>query len=629
MAKLDIKTMAAQIVELVGGKENITSVGHCSTRLRVYVKNESKMDIERLKKVKGVIDVVKATDQYQIIVGQIVSDLCNEVQYAYGLGEKKVKVNSGGEKGKWFKRSIGRFLELLAGCMAPIVPALSAAGFIKVLLIVGTMSGILTNTDSTYRIFDFVSDAVFYFLPVLVAYTSAKRFGTSEVLAMVIATALLHPNWLAMVTEGKSLNIFGLPVTLLSYNGSLVPIILSVWIMSKLDNVWNKIIPNVVGNFLKPLCTVISMTVIIFVVTGPAGLNVGNYLATGVMWLSNNVGFLAVPILTFFGPWIAFAGMHLALIPIAVQSISSVGYDSLILIWFLCYTVSAGAVALAVALKTKNKNLRELAIPAAISGLFGGISEPTTYGISLKMKTPFYANIIGSTTAAVFAGIVNLKAYAFGAFSLTGIPSYLGTANNQANFKNAIITVAIAIVVTCIAVWILGFDDSIYNDDEENAKEEAIKEVCDSEVFAPTSGMYVPASKIDDDVFSAGTLGKVFGIKSNDGKIVAPVDGTVEVVFQTKHAIGLVSDSGAEILIHVGIDSINLQGHGLETFVKVGDHVKVGDLLLKYDKAIFEKNDIDDVTIVILSNSDTFDNIKMNDDSRNVNVGEQILFGFK
>lgn len=630
MAKSDIKTMAAQIVELVGGKDNINSVGHCATRLRLYVKDESKLNIEKLKKVKGVIDVVKATDQYQIVVGQIVTALCDEVQSAYGLGERKTKSNSKGEKGKGAKGAIGRFLELLAGCMAPVIPALSAAGFIKVLLIVSTMTGVLSTADSAYRIFDFVSDAVFYFLPILVAYTSAKRFGTSEVLAIVLAASMLHPNWIAMVAEGKPLNILGLPVTLTSYNGSVVPIILSIWIMSKLDNLWNKIIPDVVSHFFKPLCTVLAMTVIIFVVTGPIGAIAGKYLAVGVIWLSKNAGFLAVPVITFFGPWIGFAGMHLALIPIATESIKTVGYDGLILIWFLCNTVAAGSVALAVALKTKNKNLRQLAIPAAISGLFGGISEPTTYGISLKMKTPFYANIIGATVAAIYAGIVNLKAYAFGAYSLTALPAYLGNGNDNSNFTHAIITCIIAIVVTAVAVWILGFDDSIYSDDEnveEPTKE--VKKVNDSEVFAPTSGRFVPFSEIDDDIFSTETLGKVFGIKSDNGKIAAPFDGTVSVIFQTKHAIGLVGDSGAEILIHVGIDSINLQGHGLETFVKVGDHVKTGDLLLQYDKSVFEKNNIDDVTVVVLSNSASFANVKINDSSRNVNAGDRILFAYK
>lgn len=630
MAKVDIKMMATQIVELVGGKENISSISHCSTRLRLYIKDDSKMNIEKLKKIKGVIDVVKATDQYQIIVGQIVSELCDEVRDHYGIGEKKVKDDSKGKKGKGVKGVIGRFLELLAGCMSPIVPALSAAGFIKVLLILATMSGLLSTTDSTYKIFYFVSDAVFYFLPVLVAYTSAKRFDTNEVLAMVLATAVLHPDWLAMVAAGKPLNVFGLPVTLITYSGSILPIILSVWIMSKLDKVWDKIIPSVVKGFLKPLLTVITMAVIILVVTGPSGIIVGRYLAIGVMWLSNNIGFLAVPVLTFFGAWIGLTGMHLALIPIAIQSITSVGYDSLILIWFLCFTVSAGAVALAVSLKTKNRNLRSLAIPAAISGLFGGISEPTTYGISLKMKTPFYANIFGSTVAATFAGVVHLKAYVFGAFSLTGLPSYFGTVNNQTNFRNAIITVAIDIVVTCIAVWVLGFDDSIYNDDEKDIPEDSkAKEVSDSEVFAPTTGKFVPASKIDDDVFSSETLGRIFGIKSSDGKIVSPIDGTISVVFQTKHAIGITSNSGAEILIHVGIDSINLKGQGLENFVKEGDQVKIGDLLLKYDKTVFEKNNIDDVTIVMFSNSDSFGKVKINNDSRDVIVGDSILFAYK
>jgi len=339
MSKSNIKEMAAQIVELVGGKENINSVGHCATRLRIYIKDESKMNIEKLKRVKGVIDVVKATDQYQIVVGQIVPDLCDEIQDNYGLSEKKTKSNFKGEKSKGFKGVIGRFLELLAGCMAPVIPALSTAGFIKVLLILGTMTGVLDKTGSTYQIFDFVSDSVFYFLPLLLAYTSAKRFGTSEVLAMVLAASLLHPNWIAMVAAGKAADIFGLPVTLTTYNGSVVPIILSVWIMSKLDKVWNKIIPDVVSSFFRPLCSVIAMTVIIFVLTGPFGAIAGKYLAAGIIWLSKNAGFLAVPVLTFIGPWIGFAGMHLALIPIAIQSITTVGYDSLIIIWFLCYTV--------------------------------------------------------------------------------------------------------------------------------------------------------------------------------------------------------------------------------------------------------------------------------------------------
>lgn len=600
MESKGIASRAATVVEKLGGKENLAQVNHCATRLRLTVKNPAKVDVNGLKKIPGVLGVEQADDNFQVIVGQTVEDLYNEVGKLVGsLNSDDAPVKSG-------KKSIlnyfSAFLLMMAGIMSPLIPALVTAGFLSTLLVILQMTHIMVQGTSTYTILNNFAQSVFYFLPVFVAYTAAKKFNTDPVLAIFLASALLYPGWVTMAAKGGFTSYFGIPVMLTTYNGAVIQIILSVFVMAQVDKLLKKIIPEVVRHFLKPFVLILIMSVITLSLTGPLGGLVTNYIAAGISWIQSHASWLTVPALVAFSSTIGqlIAGFHLALIPIATQSLATVGYDDIINIWFFCGTITPGFIALAVTLKTKNNNCRQVSIPACLSALFGGISEPTLYGIEYKMVKPFYAYVITAISTSVLAGIMHLKCYAFGGYSLTNILLYLGPKMDYANFRNAIICVIFMAVMAFITTYALGFDDSVYNDSDDTTT------VKDVKVVAPVKGTYIAQADIADKIFAKGVLGTCFGIQPENSTIVAPVSGNITMVADTNHAIGITTDDGAQIMVHIGIDSVKLNGEGLQVFVKVGDKVKVSDPIAKYDKSIFEKSGIDDIVVCILMNSEDY-----------------------
>ncbi|MFT8311226.1 MAG: beta-glucoside-specific PTS transporter subunit IIABC [Sporolactobacillus sp.] len=605
---MDKEKFARQIVENIGGYKNIQSIDHCATRLRIYLRDDSQFNMKAIQNLNGVFGAQKVNRQYQIVVGQIVPELCDIIKNSMGLSAEASPSTKKEHRNFSIKSAFGSFMELIAGCFAPIIPALSAAGFIKVLLIILPMLGWMNATGQTYYILNLASDAVFYFMPIVLAYTSAKKFNANIILSLIIASMILHPNWTALVAKGGAVHFFGLPVTLSNYNGSVVPIILSVWILSKLDPIVEKIVPKLVSSLLKPFVLLLIMTPIVFVVTGPIGYIVGEGLARLITLASSQANWLIVSLLCLFSPFIAMTGMHLALIPLALSSIHDNGFDTIILVWFLCNTIAQGAMALGVLLKTKNPKLRELAIPAAISGLFGGVSEPAMYGIGFKMKKPLYAAMIGAAISGLFAGIMKLKAYAFGSYTLLALPSFAAH-GNMSNLWIAVIASAIAIIVTVSFVWILGFDDSVYQT-ENSGESEPLPEKKASDLLTgtenidlPIKGKVIDADEINDQVFSSSSLGTTLGIIPVDNVIYSPCDGIVSAAFPTKHALGIKSDQGVELLIHVGIDSVELNGEGFESFVQQGEHVKRGQKLLNFDPEILKKHQIDSTVIVVILNA--------------------------
>ncbi len=575
----------------------------------------------------GVFGAQKVNRQYQIVVGQIVPELCAIIKSGAGISAPASAIKEPKAKKTSIKSLFGSFMEMIAGCFAPIIPALSAAGFIKVILIILPMIGWMNEKGQTYYILNLASDAVFYFMPVVLAYTSAKKFKADIILSLIIALMMLHPNWVSLVAQGGTAHFFGLPVALANYNGSVIPIILSVWILSKLDPVVEKIVPKLVSSLLKPFVLLLIMTPIVFVVTGPLGYIIGEGLAKLITLASSQANWLIVMLLCGFSPFIAMTGMHLALIPLALSSIHDNGYDTIILVWFLCNTIAQGAMALGVLLKTKNPKLRELAIPAAISGLLGGISEPAMYGIGFKMKKPLYAAMIGAAVSGLFAGLMKLKAYAFGSYTLLALPSFAAH-NNISNLWVAVIASTISIVVTIAAVWILGFDDSVYEMDHDvTIKDKKSQGKSTTEdIDSPISGQVIDAAQINDKVFSSNSMGKTMGIIPNDEVIHAPFDGIITAEFPTKHAIGMKSDKGVEILIHVGIYSVELNGEGFESYVNKGDKVSRGQKLLRFDRQVFKEHHIDDtVVMVVLSSGNKTYEVKHYHTDQACSAGDQLL----
>ena len=468
--------MAPEIVAGLGGKENMVRINHCATRLRVNVGDLEKVDQVVLKSIPGVIALDMRGTEIQVIVGAIIEDLFLEVEKLTGGGtgsgaKEAVAQKSGGKKtpGEIF----GDFLLLMAGILSPVIPALIASGLLSTVLTVLTLIFKVDATNSpTYTILHNLSQTVFYFMPVIVAYTSAKKFDTEPVLAMVLACFLLYPDWVASAAEGGFTSYFGLPVLRTTYNGAVLQIILSVFVMAKVDVLLKKYIPEAARHFLKPFLLLLIMSVVTLTLTGPLGGLLTNYIYAGVAAVRESAPWAAVPVIILISGTVGLVapGFHLALIPIAMTNLATVGYDDVINIWFFCCTITPGFIALAVGLRAKNKTLRQVAFPACVSALVGGISEPTVYGINYRLVKPFYAYFITALTTGVLAGLMKLKCYAFGGYSLTNILLYLGPNLDRANFRNALILVGYMAVMSFITVNLFGFDDSHYDDGAEEGK---------------------------------------------------------------------------------------------------------------------------------------------------------------
>ncbi len=609
--KLNYADMVAAIITQLGTQENLTNVNHCATRLRVVVCDPSKVDAAALKKIDGVLGVEVRENQVQVIVGQIIEDLFLEV-------EKRVGKTSAGGSGKPQEKKLvavfSNFLQLMAGIMSPVIPSLIAAGFLTCLLLLLNLVFGLESTNSTYVILNNLAQSVFYFLPVFVAYTSAKKFDTEPVLAMLLACWLLYPDWVAMAGAGGYTTYFGIPALLTTYNGAVLQIILSVWVMSKIDQLLKKTLPLSVRHFLKPFLLILITSVITLTLTGPLGGLVTNYIAMFIAWIRNYASWAAVPAIIIFASTIGLLcpGFHLALIPIATTSLATVGYDDFINIWFFCCTITPGFIALAVALKSKNRRLKEIAFPASISALFGGISEPTTYGISYKMPKVYFCSIATSLITGLYAGIVHLKCFGFGGYSLTNILLYLGENGDMTNFIKALIGVGIMAVCSFVFVFMTKWDDSVYNEEDSEA-ENAAAVLTSVELTAPAQGVYIAQENIADPVFAAGTLGACFGIRPETNEVLSPVDGVINSIAPTRHAITIKTAGGAEVMVHIGIDSMKLGDHEIETLVQTGQTVNRHQPIAKIDREAFAAKQLDDTIILILLNSAAYTQVHVDD----------------
>lgn len=471
MAKLDYKKMSQDILANVGGSDNLANVNHCATRLRLKLKDPSKANKTELKKIDGVLGVEVAGEENQIIVGQIIEDLFFAFEEVSGVKggvvDENLDPNLTNEKKSPLTLFLS-FLQLMAGIMSPVIPTLIIAGFFSLILTLGTSFFGLDPTTSTYTILYNISQAPFYFLPIMCAYTSAKKFNVEPPMAMLLAGILLYPGWTELVAAGSEsgfASYFGIPVYLCTYGSSTLPIVLSVWVMSKVDRFLKRIIPSTIRYFLKPVCLIFIMSIITLALTGPLGYLITDYIAAGINFVRNTVPWLTVPVIYVFAMTLGVfcPGFHLALIPIATTNFATLGYDDIINIWFFSGTTVPGFTALWFSIKTKSVKGRNIGIPAAISALFGGISEPTVYGILYKVPVLYIVNGVAGTILAVYNGIVGTKAYAYGAYYLTNLPLFYSS-SDPANLWKAIIGIVIVAIVTFVGVMFTKWE---YNEDDD------------------------------------------------------------------------------------------------------------------------------------------------------------------
>lgn len=607
---MNYKETAKAILDKVGGQENINDFLHCSTRLRMNLKDPNQAKTEEIKSMDGVMGAVYSGGQYQVIIGNDVSYVYNELKQMITINtDEKPEPNK--KRDMSFKGLFESFAGLITGIFQPIIPAIAAAGMFKALLLLCTSLGILSKESQIYALLLNIADAAFYFLPVLLAYSSAQKFKTNPYIAATLAGVLLHPKMITLLGGEVPVEIAGVPVPNISYASSVLPIILTVWLMSYVEKFADKVSPGPVKIFLKPLIVILVMAPLALTVLGPIGNYLGVGLSDGLFWIQGKIGWLTVVILAVFLPFIVMFGMHKVFYPVIFAAMVSPGYETLIHSAMLSSNMAQGAGALAVWFLAKDKKLKQVALPAGISGLFG-ITEPALYGVHLRLKRTLVACMIGAGSAGLFAGIVNLKAYAAVGPGLASLPMFIGAENN---FTYALITAAISIVVTPISVYFIGFNDPGAEDHAQASLREVAqvettspaqkKEKLQSRlvVFSPLEGEAIPLKAVNDEAFSQEAMGKGMAIKPSKGQVVAPFDGTVQTVFRTKHSIGLKSVEGIELLIHVGIDTVKLKGQHFNVVVQEGDIVKHGQLLIDFDMEAIIKAGFDTTTPIIVTNS--------------------------
>lgn len=612
--------LASDILKNVGGETNVVNVTHCATRLRFNLKEISKANEEALKRTKGVMGVVNKGGQFQLIIGSDVASVYNEI-LKLGNFQKGASTDTGEKKGM-----VAEVLDVIAGIFTPILPAITGAGMLKAVLVLLTSTGLMSPKGQTYYMFNFISDAAFFFLPILLAYTSAIKFKCNPYMAMTLGGVLLHPSFSALVAAKKPVSFLGLPVTLASYASSVIPIILIVWLMSYIEKFADKISPKPIKFFSKPLITLIVTAPIALIAIGPLGTIIGNYLAVGINFLNSKAGWLVALLMGAFSPLLVMTGMHYSLFPVVIPEFASLGYDVIMLPGMLAANVAQGGAALCVALKTKNKELKQLAGSSGLTAVLG-ITEPAMYGVNLKLKRPFIGVMLGGGVAGLYAGIVGLKAYGMASPGLAALPIFIGPG---ANFINAVITCVIAFVVSFIATWFLGFEDPAEETDEE-IKKEVNEELAKQQplknkinIASPVTGDVVPLSQVSDETFAQEIMGKGIAIMPAQGRVVSPVNGKIETLFKTKHAIGIVSEDGAEILIHIGIDTVKLEGKHFTAHAKAGDTVKVGDILVEFDIDAIKSEGYEVVTPIIITNTVNYLDI-LPKDIEQVKEGQDLL----
>lgn len=449
---MDYSMTAKEILEKVGGEANIVSVSHCMTRLRLTLKDESIVSDEEVKAVKGVVGVMKKAGQYQIIIGNDVAN-CYKEFVKIGNFEKQ-QGNAPAEKKK--SNPVSVILDAISGSMSPIIPAIIGAGMIQVLNII--LGWFLPADGQTMQLMSVIGNTAFYFLPVLVAYSAGRKFGANPVLVTAVVAILIHPNFVALAGAEGGIRFLGIPVTSFDYSSSIIPAILTAWVMSYIERLVDKITPAVTKNFLKPMLIILISSPIAFLFLGPVGSFIGNGLAAALVFVQSHASVVAYVIMAAAMPFIVMTGMHWAFIPVVFAALATPAGESLMLPAMLISNLAQGAACLAVAVKSKNSSLKQVAASSGVSALFAGVTEPGLYGVTMPLKKPLAAVCISSGITGLIAGIMGVAASSFASPSLLAIPIFVH-AEKANNFVMAIVCAVIAIVLTFGVTWILGFED--------------------------------------------------------------------------------------------------------------------------------------------------------------------------
>lgn len=598
--------MAGEILKNIGGIDNVKNLTHCMTRLRFVLKDDSKANDENIKDIDGVMGLRKQGGQYQVIVGNNVSKTYAELMKLGVSGG--AKSNEPVKKKKLTLKQIGiNILDAIIGTMSPLIPAIIGGSMIKLLVMILNMTGVLSEESSTYNILNTIGDAPFFFLPMLVAVSAAKKFNSNVFLALAVSGVMVHPVFMEIMekaSEGQAATFAYIPVMSVKYTYTIIPAIVMTWLLKYIEDLVDYITPIVMKNFLKPMLILLIAAPIAIVIVGPTGILIGTGLSQIVFFVHGQLGFLAVAIVGALWPLLVMTGMHRVFTPTIVQTIAETGKEGMVMPSEIGANLSLGGVSLAVALKTKNRELRQTALAAASSAIIAGITEPALYGVAIRLKRPMIAAMITGFVAGAVAGLAGLASRSMAAPGLFTSVQFIDQ-DNPMSIIWIIVVMVLSIVLSFILTLVIGFED--IPESEDDALDIGTRG--NMIVEAPVKGKVKPIESVEDDVFSREVIGKSVAIEPIGHNIYAPVTGTVTSVFPTKHAVGITSDDGVEVLIHVGIDTVKLGGAPFTSAIAQGDHVKNGDIIGTFDLSQIIEAGYDPTTIVVITNTDDYDAI--------------------
>lgn len=648
---MDYKEIARQLIDLSGGTANISSVTHCSTRLRFFINDTSKVDIEAIKKIKPVLGVVLQGDELQIVLGKNIAPVYTEASKMYEeSGDKASSSPADGlsDTGKTGnnKQSLGsRLIGFVSAAVTPLIPGLVAGGMLKVFLLLGTLVYAPFEETQAYTLLGWLANVPFYFMPIFVAYGASRKLGSTPLYAMTAVGALLYPNFVSLVAEGNPITIFGLPVSLVSYNTTLLPALLISVFAYYCEKLLTKIIPGIIRTVLVGMLTIGISYVVGVTLLGPLGDLIGSYVVHFFIWSSDTFGPVAVGLLATAMPWLVMTGMHHAVTPFMVQAFADPGYDVFFRPSYILHNMAEGGACIGVALRHKNKAYKAECLSLAFGCIVAGVTEPALYGVNLRLKKPMIGIMAGAAAGGVVAGALGATAYVYGYSTILALPIFQDTMLAMA------IAIVVDVVVSAAVTFVLGFDDpdhepdmataikrtevreAVQPEDIKNKVEpaKAKKAVEAGEIIGPAAdsqletalseranvseignekshtisalanGKMFPVEQVKDDVFSQKVLGNGVAFELEDDLVCAPADGVLSLVYPTGHAFGISTQDGVEFLVHIGIDTVKLDGKGFWILKEQGSLVKAGDPVIKVDRDAVKNAGYDLSTILIVT----------------------------
>ncbi|MEK4975259.1 beta-glucoside-specific PTS transporter subunit IIABC [Niallia sp. FSL R7-0648] len=621
---MNYQQVAKDILYNVGGKENVSGLTHCYTRLRFNLHDTKKANKENLEMMDEIISVVESGGQYQVVIGNKVSEVHDRIMEELGELRKT-------ESPKEAKDTIGnRILNTVTAIFTPIIPAIAASGMLKGILALAVMIansywGVDIKGYNTYIILNAASNALFYFFPIIIGYAAAKVFKTNELIAMVLAATLCYPDIVTLMTGEATVTLFGIGVTQANYTSTVIPIIIAVFIMAYVQRFFERITPEVLKIIMVPTFTLLVMVPATLIVFGPIGIYLGDF----INWLYYIIMDISPTLLGAFigGIWcvLVIFGAHKAILPIGINDVAQTGQQNLLAFAGAANFSQAGAAA-GVFLKTKNKKLKTLAATSTVTALFG-ITEPAIYGVNLRLKKPMIYAVISGALGGALMGWGGSYGTAFANQGILTIPVYIEAGTKA--FLCYVIGIGIAFFGAAAMTMLFGFKDIPVEEEEGSPKNKIIPKPVNTDLEvnlpSPIQGHVIPISQVKDEVFSSGALGEGIAIYPEVGEVIAPMDCKVSILYPTLHAIGLQFENGVEMLIHIGLDTVELKGEGFEAHVKVGDVISKGSKIVSFDIKAIEAKGYDLTTPVIITNSSQFQSIAFVENEKATTHDELIL----